>query len=533
MINCSFRNCKLFFHQFNLLIMLCRKSIVFYFLFLISAGLSAQTSTALIRSNPEAEGVSSKAIINFLDAANKSKTEFHSFMLVRHGKVIAEGWWNPYRADLKHTLYSCSKSFTATAVGFAVTEKLLSVNDKVISFFPNELPDTVSKYLSELTVKDVLSMSDGQDPDPTSKIALDSNWIHAFLNTPILYEPGTKFLYNSLGTYMLSAIVQKVTGQKVVDYLKPRLFDPVGIQGMDWETDIKGINTGGWGLRLKTEDMAKFALLFLQKGKWNGKQVLPASWVEEASSMKIIQHPDMPQSKRDSSDWEQGYCYQMWRCRHNAYRGDGAFGQFMIVMPEQDAVLAITAETPDMQQEINLVWQYLLPAMQKEKLPADNNAMNMLQQKIRSLAVPIPAKNISATASSIKGKNFVMNANDRHIQNIALSFNNDICHVAIKTDTATYQFDFDAGAWQEATTNKPAPSLTGMGIEKREMLYPAKIDGAYTWKDDNTLQLVLRYIESPHTETFTCHLDGNKIVVDIERSYDYGKNRVVLTGESK
>jgi hypothetical protein len=156
----------------------------------------------------------------------------------------------------------------------------------------------------------------------------------------------------------------------------------------------------------------------------------------------------------------------------------------------------------------------------------------MLQQKIKSLAVPIPAKNNSTTAAKTSGKNFVMNANDKHIQNVALSYNNDVVHMALKTDTATYQFDFAAGAWQEATTNKPAPSLTGAGIEKREMLYPAKINGAYTWKDDNTLQLILRYIESPHTETFTCHFDGNKIAIDVERSYDYGKNKVVLTGQS-
>lgn len=508
------------------------KPITICLLLVITFHALAQPSMSLPRSTPEAEGVSSKAISDFIDAANKSKTEFHSFMLVRHGKVIAEGWWNPYRADLKHTLYSCSKSFTATAVGFAVNEKLLSVNDKVISFFPDQLPDTVSAFLSQLTVKDVLSMSDGQEPDPTSKISSDSNWVHAFLNTPILYKPGTKFLYNSLGTYMLSAIVQKVTGQKVVDYLKPRLFDPLGIQGMDWETDTKEINTGGWGLRLKTEDMAKFALLFLQKGKWNGKQVLPASWVEEASTAKIIQHPELPQSKRDSSDWEQGYCYQMWRCRNNAYRGDGAFGQYMIVMPEQDAVLAVTAETPDMQEEINLVWQYLLPAFQNEKLSADENALNTMKQKIKSLAVPIPEKNISANASSFSGKNFVMDKNDKHIQNVALSFNNDVCHLAIKTDTAVYQFDFDAGAWQEAITKKPMPSLTSAGIEYTGFLYPAKIDGAYTWKDNNTLRLVLRYIESPHAETFTCHFDGNKLTFDIERSFDYGKNKVVLTGQS-
>ncbi len=263
--------------------MTCLKKLsALLFLLFILNNIIAQQAAMLPRSSPEAEGVSSKDIINFLDATSKGKTEFHSFMLLRHGKVIAEGWWNPYRADLKHTLYSCSKSFTATAIGFALQEKLISLHDKVVSFFPKDLPDTISTYLSELTVKDVLMMSDGQEPDPTFTVASkDSNWIKGFLATTIKYEPGTKFLYNSLGTYMLSAIIQKVTGQKTIDYLKPRLFDPLGIQGIDWETDTKGINTGGWGLRVKTEDMAKFAELFLQKGNWNGKQVLPASGLKK------------------------------------------------------------------------------------------------------------------------------------------------------------------------------------------------------------------------------------------------------------
>ncbi|HEY2721718.1 MAG TPA: serine hydrolase, partial [Chitinophagaceae bacterium] len=292
------------------------KSITFSALFLLTlfTNVLAQESSMLPRSVPEEEGVSSNDVIKFLDATAKGKTEFHSFMLLRHGKVIAEGWWDPYKATLRHTLYSCSKSFTATAIGFAITEKKLSLDDKVISFFPKDIPDTLSKFLSELTVKDALMMSDGQEPDPSFNVAAkDSNWIKGFLSTPILHEPGTVFLYNSLGTYMLSAIVQKVTGQRTLDYLKPRLFDPLDINGMDWETDIQGINTGGWGLRVKTEDMAKFAELFLQKGMWNGKQVLPASWVEEASTMKIMQDPNAPQSKKDSSDWLQGYCYQMWR----------------------------------------------------------------------------------------------------------------------------------------------------------------------------------------------------------------------------
>jgi len=506
-----------------------KKPLSLLLLFVVCCNLCAQKSAMLPRSVPEAEGVSSNDIIQFLDATSRSKTEFHSFMLLRHGKVIAEGWWNPYRADLKHTMYSCSKSFTATAVGFAVQEKKLSLNDKVISFFPHELPDTVSKFLSQLTIKDVLIMSDGQEPDPTGTVGSKySNWIKGFLATPIRHEPGSVFLYNSLGTYMLSAIVQKVTGQKILDYLKPRLFDPLGIHGVDWETDMQGINTGGWGLRLKTEDMAKFAQLFLQKGEWNGKQVLPLSWVEEASTMKIMQAPDAPQARKDSSDWLQGYCYQMWRCRHNAFRGDGAFGQFMIVMPEQDAVLAITAETPDMQEELNLVWQYLLPAFKPNKLPTDPSAEELLHEKIESLAMPLPQKNTRSVPSGVSGKTFTASSNALHLQSLSFDFSGDVCKVKFRTDTATYQIEFGDGKWKPAETNMPGPSLNAALIENNSIIYPARIMAAYSWKDANTLQLVLRYIESPHTATFTCSFHDNKVTMEANRSFDYGKMKTVV-----
>jgi len=509
------------------------KSFVVAFILLVfQANLLAQKSAILPRSTPEAQGISSKSISQFLEAAATSKTEFHSFMLLRHGKVIAEGWWNPYRSDLKHTLYSCSKSFTATAIGFAVTEKKLSLDDKVISFFPNYLPDTVSENLSELTVRDVIIMSDGQEPDPTFAVASkDSNWIKGFLATPVLHKPGTQFLYNSLGTYMLSAIIKKVTGEKVVDYLKPRLFDPLGIHGQDWEEDLQGINTGGWGLRLKTEDMAKFAQLFLQKGNWNGKQILPASWIQESSAAHIMQNPNARQSAKDSSDWLQGYCYQMWRCRNNAYRGDGAFGQFMIVMPDQDAVLAITAETGDMQEEINLVWQYLLPAFKNEKLSEDVNSYAQLKQKLRTLALPVPEKKSEALVSTINGKNFVASSNDLHLKNISFNFSNDVCNVSFQTDASTYPIAFGAGKWKAAETSMPGPALTAGMIGNISMIYPAKIVAAYTWRDANTLEMRLRYIESPHTQIFTCRFNGNKVMIDGTKSY--GGNKTVIEAEAK
>lgn len=492
---------------------------------ILHLGTYAQTAETFIRSTPEAEGVSSEGIMQFLEAAGNSKHEFHSFMLLRHGKVIAEGWWNPYRPDLKHTMYSVSKSFTATAIGFAVSENRLSVEDKVISFFPDDLPETVSPHLAALRVRDLLSMSAGQEPDPTRFIIpADSNWVKAFLATPVIHKPGTKFLYNSLATYMLSAIIQKVTGEKVIDYLTPRLFKPLDITGIDWEIDPRGINTGGWGLRLKTEDMAKFGQLFLQKGNWKGQQVLPASWVEEASTLKVVQHPEITQAKRDSSDWEQGYCYQMWRCRHNAFRADGAFGQFIVIMPDQDAVVVITGESSDLQGELNLVWKYLLPAMQKDKLPSNRNAATLLKQKLSALALPLYEKSApSAAETVISGKTYSLSPNEKSIQNLTFQFSADVCRVSMQTDTAVAQLFFGAGKWMPTETAKRGPYYVAAAKASLVGLPPFKVAGNYRWKDDNTLELTLRYIESPHTETFTCRFEQEGISIEYQHSLDKSK----------
>jgi CubicO group peptidase (beta-lactamase class C family) len=505
-------------------------------LFLLNGCKKEQPITSLPRSYPEAEGVSSQGIIDFLDAAAKSNHEFHSLMFVRHGKVIAEGWWSPYKPELRHTLYSTSKSFTATAVGFAVSEKKLSVDDKVVSFFPDQLPDTVSKFLSALKVKDLLSMSAGQDPDPTFKVVTsENNWVKSFLSVPIVHEPGTKFLYNTLVTYMLSAIVQKATGEKVIDYLKPRLFQPLSIDGMDWEVDPKGINCGGWGLRLRTEDMAKFGQLFLQKGKWNGSQVLPASWIQDASTLKIYQAPDAPQSKKDSSDWMQGYCYQMWRCRHNAFRADGAYGQYIIVMPDQDAVIAITAETADMQSELNLVWDYLLPAIKGEKL-AQNSSLNIqLKQRLSTLVLPLPTTlgTIPPLENKISGKTYVFEPNDRHLKSLGFTFEVSKCSLTMQIDSASYNFNLGYGQWIQGETALPGPDLLLQAKAHFVGIPPSKTEGSFGWKDENTLELVLRYIESPHTETITCKFDKNKLSVDFHYSNMPGYKQPEIHGVLK
>ena len=248
--------------------------------------LSGQNTDRLQRSIPEQEGVSSAGIIDFLNAIDTGRQEIHSFMFLRHGKVIAEGWWDPYGPEYKHLLYSASKTFTATAIGLAVSENRLKLSDKVVSFFPYSMPDTIGNNMKELTVGNLLTMSVGQDPAAMGAGA-EEDWITAFLKNEPVHKPGTVFKYNNMATFMLSAIIQQVTGETLFDYLKPRIFDPLNIHGIDWDKNPQGINLGMIGLRLRTEDLAKFGQLLMQNGKWNNRQLIPETWVKEATSFKI------------------------------------------------------------------------------------------------------------------------------------------------------------------------------------------------------------------------------------------------------
>jgi CubicO group peptidase (beta-lactamase class C family) len=331
----------------------------------------------LPRSTPESQGVSSAKVREFIAAADQQVNSMHSFMLIRHGHVVAEAWWQPESADKPHVLWSLSKSFTSTAIGFAVAEGLLSIDDPVLKFFPDDAPSELSANLKAMRVRDLLTMSTGHQDEP--KLNHETPWVTAFLAHPVPHKPGTHFRYNTPATYMLSAIVQKVTGQTLLEYLTPRLFEPLGIREPRWDKSPQGISIGGYGLYLRTEDIAKFGQFLLQKGQWQGKQLLPESWIDLATSRQVSNGSD------PMIDWEQGYGFQFWRCRHGAYRGDGKDGQFCIVLPELDAVVAITANTSDMRGELSLVWDKLLPAFSDKPLDENADEQNRLKLQIEQL----------------------------------------------------------------------------------------------------------------------------------------------------
>ncbi len=278
-------------------------------------------------------------------------------------------------------MFSASKTFTATAIGLAVTENRLKISDKVISFFPYSQPDSISDFMQELTVQNLLTMSVGQEPEPRI-MGLDGDWINFFLKTAPVHKPGTVFMYNNTATFMLSAIVQQVTGQTVFDYLQTRIFRPLAIRGIDWDLSPQGINLGMIGLRLKTEDMAKFGQLLLQNGVWRGKQIISKEWVKEATSFKIQTGIPAGKDSAMKSDWGQGYCYQMWRGRNNTVRLDGMGGQFVVLIPDKDAIVVLTANAKNTQDELNLVHNYLIPAIKSEKpLPENPELISTLRKK--------------------------------------------------------------------------------------------------------------------------------------------------------
>ncbi len=421
----------------------------------------AATPSGFLRSTPEAEGIASASIAAFIDAMEAAGHELHSIMVARHGRIVAEGWWHPYAAQRPHSLYSLSKSFTSTAVGFAISEGKLRVDDPVISFFRDDLPTNISSNLAALQLKHLLTMSVGQAKEPTDLLVKYDDWAKVFLAQPIVHTPGTTFLYNSTATYMCSAIVQKVTGQRVVDYLESRLFRPLGISTPTWETCPRGVNTGGWGLSLPTEALARFGQTLLQNGRWEGNPVIPAAWVADATAFHI-QQADSTRTDRPhaESDWLQGYGYQFWRCRHGAYRGDGALGQFVIVFPEQDAVVVMTGESADMQGELDLVWKHLLPGMQAASQSGDESAL-ALKRKLNALALPVPRK---SDFRSVKNARFQFRPNSLGLAEVEFLWNLNGCRLRFRESqpNRVHEIDVGDGAWIVGRTALPGvpPALS-------------------------------------------------------------------------
>ncbi|WP_341227056.1 serine hydrolase [uncultured Arcticibacterium sp.] len=477
-----------------------------------SEGTSVTDIFSFPRVTPESEGIASEAITSFVNEANKSGLEWHSFKILRRGNVIAEGHWSPFKEEYKHTLYSLSKSFTSTAIGLAVKEGLFTVEDAVISFFPEELPETVDENLQNMKIKHLLTMNSGHESGTLGNMRAkekEQTWVKSFLEQPLTYTPGTHFFYNTGATYILGAIIHAKTGQNLEEYLKPRFFDKLEINDYDWEKSPEGLNTAGYGLRVKTEDIAKLGQFYLQNGTWKGEEILSAEWVAEASKKHT-------KSQEGDGDWSQGYGYQFWRCKPEPgfYRGDGAYGQYCIIIPPYDMTIVVTSESFDMGKSMQIIWDTILPAVEGKPLRENRKAHAELKALCENLSIS-PPKSItsSANAAQINEQVFQATQNEYGIKSLKFDIASDQGNVIFDTTDGENTLTFGIEKWH---TND-VYTVNSFPVENR-IHVPSLIAASATWIDDNTLQITRKFVEAIHGDTMLCKFNNSKVEISFKNS---------------
>lgn len=332
------------------------------------------------RNTPESQGIHSEHLRNLVEElAYSPDTDMHHFMVLRHGNVICETDFAPYRKGIWHITHSMCKSITGMAAGLLIDEGKLDLSENIYKIFHDKGSTWAKIFRPEVTVENLMTMTSGVTFNE-SGIVSGNDWLESYLNAPVSEKPGTKFQYNSLNSYVLSAIITERTGMPMDEYLKPRLFDPLGITDYLWEKCPRGITKGGWGLFMHTEDMAKLGQLYLNKGKWNGKQIIPESWAEASVTKKV-----------DSIEGTYGYGYQLWmEERPGSFEYNGMLGQNVLIYPDVDMVIVTNAGNEELFQDnvmLNVIRKYFpVDWMPKEILPENPIAYAKLQELTERLA---------------------------------------------------------------------------------------------------------------------------------------------------
>ena len=476
------------------------------------------------RTTPEAVGIPSASIEWLLDRLEEGWTEPHGLMIMRHGKVCAEGWWAPYATGIRHGLQSHTKTYAATAVGIAYTEGLLKLTDRIVDIFPDEIPVNHSENLKKLTVRDVLCMGCGMDTMPRPS----KDWIREFLATPVNHVPGTTFMYNSTGSTFLGAIVRKLTGLGLHDYLKPRLFDKIGIdaENLRWITMPDGMEVGGGGLFATTEDNLRLMKLYADGGVWEGERILAEDYVKLATSKQNDSATERAVNPPAEDNFV-GYGFQIWMCRpKGVYRADGAMGQFTIVFPERDMLLAITENASGStggampQKALDTIWKWMdaLPGPETEILPEDPEASAHLARRMQMLALPAPRRSPeSPLQEKINGSTYAvtdgyfaladagmvrfMSGEDRPggAKALSLTFAENACTLTCLVD----------GKPQSLTA-----AMDGTRLRNELPGMPSIALCSGCWEADNVFQLRLRMVETCNETSITFTFSGDQAQVE-------------------
>jgi CubicO group peptidase (beta-lactamase class C family) len=449
----------------------------------------------LKRATPRSVGIDATEVLAFLEEVEARGLELHSFMLHRGGAVAAEGWWWPYRPERPYVMHSLAKSFLACAVGLALDEGLFQLDDKVVSFFPEYLPDKADDKLAAMTVEDLLTMRSGHGAETSGAIwrRIGTSWISEFFKIPLPHQPGTKFVYTSAASYMLSAILFKVTGQTLHAYLKPRLFDPLGISGETWDVGPDGINPGGNGLSCKTADILKLGVLHAQLGMWEGRRILSQSWVLEATR----------------SHGGNAYGYHWVTGADGDYRAIGLFVQMTIVFPKHGAVIAMTAGIDQSATLLPILYRHF-PAAFKDRPLKDAAADMRLKDRLESVATPQTIVSApSALPARISGLVYQAAANPQGITSLRFDFTATRCIFRLSDGDGEHAIEMGLDDFIETRASMP-----GRDLHHGYVLGDALVVAGARWRDATTLEMTWIFVQSAFRDTLVCRFEGDEVTLD-------------------
>lgn len=454
--------------------------------------------------SPESVGIPSQAVLNFIDELEFSELCMHGFIMMKDGKVFAEGYYKPFHSDFPHRMFSISKSFTSVAVGLLQEEGKLSIDDRICDYFPDKLPDNVHPYIAATTIRDMLRMA-SPHKSTTYKLMECDDWVKTFFHVEPVRYPGTSFVYDTSASHVLAALVERLSGMSLLEYLKIKVLDKLGCTGeFRWLTDPMGISQGGSGLICTLRDMTKFALMCINDGVYNGEQIVPKEYIRQATARQIST------SLQYSIEERQGYGYQFWRCRNNGFAMYGMGGQLAICLPEYNFILATIADNQGIPNGVlgiyEALWNNILPYLKEKKGSALVNqaSFDELKDRLSKLEVkPVKGSKTSPIVNDINGKVYLLAKNSMGISECRLEFANDdegIFHYT--NETGNHKVAFGIGRMKQQIF----PDINLLGISSA------------AWVDENTLHLRSYIIdELPGHVSMTITFVKNTITVAMKK----------------
>lgn len=469
------------------------------------------------RATAESVGIPSSSIITFLNRILEHKLNLHSLLVIRSGKIVAEGYWAPFDKERKHRLYSVSKSITALAIGYMIDEGKISLDDHIVDFFPEKVQEPPNPRIINATIHDMLIMSDCHD-DQTYRFDQE-DWIDSWFTTDANHMPGKVFSYNTTCTNLLTAIVERVSGMKLLNYLRP-VFDAIGVSDDIWCIETpEGYSFGGSGVMATPRDLAKIALLVMNKGKHEGEQLISQDFIQKATSKQIDNYFDFITMEEDI-EHQQGYGYQIWRTRNNGFSFYGMGSQLAICLPDKELIVVTTGDTqgisPDTSEILSALWETLYHDICEDSLPEDPKAQEELINYMSNLALPVvEGDKASCLSEKVNGKTYVMNENPMGIKDVCFSFHEDEGTFTYTTDRGIHRIDFGFGYNKKGDFPETHYSGTRIGTPKNTGY---EMHASAAWCDEKTLLMVV-YITDDYLGSLKMYavFDGESIQIAMKK----------------